>query len=192
MLINKLRDYYGFPGAEEQSYITRETAGMSEERQDEIADRIIQICLKKSGFPDVSKLARFINDAKGEKKVINYYWAVCDDCKAEYDYRFMKCPACHLKGKVNSGYKVRLSTEGIPAKVIRWNQTTLIDDGQGTYCVSCGKREQSYCPHFGNPNHMCTKSDFEYCECKQCCAYHKKQNEKMQKWTNERNSNTRN
>lgn len=180
MLINKLRDYYGFPDKEQIDYITRSTQGMSEELQDDIAARIIEARPKSRGFPDISYLAKFLNDSKG-KRTINFYWSVCDDCGAEYDYRFMNCPACFQKGKRNSGYKVRTSDQGIPAKVIRWNQTTLEDDGKGTYCVSCMQRDKGFCPKFGDPDRSCSAQDFEYCECKKCCSFHKKQNAKVKK-----------
>lgn len=175
MLINKLRDYYGFPDKEQIDYITRSTQGMSDELQDDIATKIIEARPKARGFPDISYLARFLNDNKG-KRTINFYWAVCDDCKAEYDYKFIQCPVCFKNGKSNSGHKVRVSDQGIPAKVIRWNQTTLNDDGKGQYCVSCVHRDKGFCLKFGDPNKMCDAQDFDYCECKKCCSFHKKLN----------------
>lgn len=175
MLINKLRDYYGFPDKEQIDYITRSTQGMSDELQNDIATKIIEARPKARGFPDISYLARFLNDNKG-KRTINFYWAVCDDCKAEYDYKFIQCPVCFKNGKKNSGYKVRTSDQGIPAKVIRWNQTTLNDDGKGQYCVSCVHRDKGFCLKFGDPNKMCDAQDFDYCECKKCCSFHKKLN----------------
>lgn len=180
MLINKLRDYYGFPDREQIEYISRGTQGMSEELQDDIAAKIIEARPKSRGFPDISILAKFLNDNRG-KRVIRFYWSVCDDCGAEYDYRFSKCPACFQKGKSNSGYKVRVSEQGIPDKVIRWNQTTLNDDGKSTYCVSCDKKDHSFCFKFGDPDKSCSAQDFEYCECKKCCVFHKKANAGMKK-----------
>ena len=180
MLINKLRDYYGVPAKEQIDYIGQATQGMSEELQDDIATRIIESRPKNRGFPDISVLSKFINDNKG-KKTINFYWAVCDDCKSEYDYRFIKCPVCFKNGKSNSGFKVRTSTVGIPGKVIRWNMTTLDDDGKGTYCVSCAIRDKGYCLHFGDPSWTCSAQEFDYCECKKCCAFHKRANERVKK-----------
>lgn len=177
MLINKLRDYYGFPDKEQIDYIGRMTQGMNEALQDDIASKIIEARPKARGFPDIAALAKFLNDGK-VKKGINFYWAVCDDCKSEYDYKFIKCPVCFKNGKSNSGYKVRTSDVGIPAKVIRWNQTTLDDDGQRQYCVSCANRDNGYCRHFGEPGWTCSSQKFEYCECKKCCTLHKKLNEK--------------
>ena len=177
MLINKLRDYYGFPDKEQIDYIDRAVQGMSDELQDDIASKIIEARPKARGFPDISYLARFLNDNKG-KRTSNFYWAVCNDCKAEYDYRFIQCPVCFKAGKKNSGYKVRTSDLGIPAKVIRWNQTTLDDDGKRQYCVSCAIRDQGFCLKFGDPDKQCSPQDFEYCAFKKCWAFHKKVNAK--------------
>lgn len=182
MLINKLRDYYGFPGSEEQRYLDRVTSGMSETRQNELAEIIIQNCQKKYGFPDVYRLSKFIQEAeRSAPQSRTCYWSVCNDCKAEFDYRFQKCPVCFSKGAESSGYKVKVSTEGIPGKVIRWNQFKMTDEGDGTFCVSCENRDRGYCRWFGDPNHFCDKSDFEYCDCKKCCITHKRANEKLLK-----------
>ena len=180
MLINKLRDYYGFPDKEQIDYISRATQGMSEELQDDIATKIIEARPKARGFPDISYLAKFLNDNRGKRK-IGFYWAVCDDCKAEYDYKFIQCPVCFKNGKKNSGYKVRTSDQGIPAKVIRWNMTTLEDDKKRPYCVSCVHRDKGFCLKFGDPDRECSREDFEYCECKKCCSFHKKANAGMKK-----------
>lgn len=174
MLIDKLREYYGFPDQEQAEFIAKRTAGMTEAQQDEIAGKIIESRAKRFGFPDISVLAKFLNNAG--KKTRGFYWSVCNDCKAEYDYRFVSCPKCHLAGKHSSGYKVRASEDGIPAKVIRWNQTTFNDDKKMPYCITCAHRDTGYCRWFGNPEHTCSREEYEYCECKRCCAIHKKGN----------------
>lgn len=180
MLIDKLRDYYGFPEQDQAEYITKRTAGMTEAQQNEIADKIIESRSKRFGFPDISVLAKYLNDAG--KKTIGFYWAVCNDCKAEYDYRFESCPACHLAGKRSTGYKVRTSDYQPPAKVIRWNQTTLRPEPGKTYCVNCAHRDNnSYCRWFGDPEHTCAREEYEYCECKKCCVIHKKGNARLVK-----------
>lgn len=180
MLIDKLRDYYGIADADAVEYINKYTLGMTEAQQNEVAEKIIQSRQRRFGFPDISILAKFLNEGKA-KKTIGFYWAVCDDCKAEYDYQFIKCPVCFKNGKRNSGFKVRTSDQGIPGKVIRWNMTTLDDDGKGTYCVSCAIRDIGYCRNFGDPNYMCNAQDFESCECRKCCVFHKKANERVKK-----------
>ena len=180
MLIDKLRDYYGFPEPDQAEYINKRTLGMTEAQQNEIADKIIETRSKRFGFPDISILAKFLNDA-GTKKHKGFYWAVCDDCGAEYDYRFERCPKCHLAGKRSSGYKVRTSEDGIPGKVIRWNQTTFHPDGKMQYCVECANRDNGFCRWFGDPDHTCERSEYEYCQCKKCCVIHKKGNERMKK-----------
>lgn len=174
MLIDKLREYYGFPDAEQSAYIEKRTLGMTEAQQDEIASKIIESRSKRFGFPDISVLAKFLND--NTKKARGFYWAVCNDCKAEYDYRMESCPKCHFAGKRSSGYKVRTSDNPPPKSVIRWNMTTLRPDKDKTYCVNCSNRDSGYCRWFGDPNHTCSQSDYEYCECKKCCVIHKKAN----------------
>ena len=176
MLIDKLREYYGFPDAEQTEFINKKTLGMTEAQQNEIAAKIIESRAKRFGFPDISVLAKFLNDAG--KKTRGFIWAVCDDCKAEYDYQFIKCPKCFLAGKTNSGYKVRTSENPPPRNVIRWNMTTLCQDEGKKFCNSCSHRDTGYCRWFGDPNHTCSAGDYEYCECKKCCAIHKKGNAK--------------
>ena len=179
MLLNKLNDYYGIADADAIEYINKRTAGMTEAQQNEIAEKIIQSRQKRFGFPDISILAKFLNDAQSAKKGKGFYWSVCNDCKAEFDYRFVTCPKCYLAGKRSSGYKVRTSEYQPPAKVIRWNQTTLRPEPGKTYCVKCAVRDNNtYCRWFGNPDHTCQQSEYEYCECKKCCAIHKKGNAK--------------
>lgn len=175
MLINKLRDYYGFPDKEQVEYITRATKDMTEELQDDIAIKIIESRPKKYGFPDIAAMAKFLNNNKSSKGM-NFFWAVCNDCGCEYDYRFYHCPKCLGKAKW-SGYKVRVSETGIPAKVIRYNLTTLVDNGPYTSCVKCVHKDNGFCSKFGDPEKQCSAQDFEYCECKKCCVYHKKANE---------------
>ena len=175
MLIDKLRDYYGFPSAEQADFIGKRTIGMPEAQQHAIAARIIESRAKRFGFPDISVLAKFLNDA-GATKHKGFYWAVCDDCKAEYDYRFETCPKCLLAGKRSSGHKVKASDEAPGKNVIRWNQTTLRPDGKQKYCVECEHKDTSYCRWFGDPDHTCSREEYDYCECKKCCAVHKKAN----------------
>jgi hypothetical protein len=180
MLINKLRDYYGFPDNEQAQYINKKTFGMNEQEQDEIAEKIIESRSKRFGFPDIATLAKFLTGIPA-KKSKGFYWSVCRDCKSEYDYRFIHCPACFLKGKRNTGYFLKTSDNPPPKNVIRWNQTTLEDDGKSTYCVSCPTRDKGFCVKFGDPNYQCSSQEFEYCECKKCCALHKKANAGMKR-----------
>ena len=176
MLINKLRDYYGIADADAVDYINKRTAGMSEEQQNEIADKIIQSRQKRFGFPDISILAKFLND--GGKKTRGFYWAVCNTCKAEYDYRFESCPKCHLEKRTSSGYAVRTSEYQPPRSVIRWNQETLHPEEGKLYCINCEHRDNGYCRWFGEPNYTCKQEEYEYCPCKKCCAVHKRANAK--------------
>ncbi len=178
MLINKLRDYYGFPDNEQAQYINNKTKDMPEEQQDEIAGKIIETRSKRFGFPDISVLAKYLNNTAAKEQKV-YYWVVCDDCKAEYDYRFERCPKCHLAGKRSSGYKVRTSNTPPSINVIQWNMTTFHTEKDIKTCIRCDKRDSGYCRWFGNPNYTCRQSDYEYCECKQCCAISKKDMQRL-------------
>lgn len=180
MLIDKLREYYGVPSPEQAEYIAKRTIGLTEAQEKDIANKIIESRQKRFGFPDISILAKFLNDASANKRS-GFYWAVCDDCGAEYDYRFERCPKCHLAGKRSSGYKVRTSDNPPPRNVIRWNMITFHPEGGKQYCVSCAVRDTGYCRWFGDPDHTCASSDYEYCECRKCCAIHKKGNQKVPK-----------
>lgn len=177
MLINKLREYYGFPDTEQMTFINSRTADMPEALQDEIASKIIQTRQKRFGFPDISILAKFLNDAPKNLKV--YYWAVCDDCKAEYDYLFERCPRCYLAGKRSSGYKVRTSKTPPTQQVIRWNIPSLSKNPAYQTCVNCAAKHDSYCRWFGDPNHTCSQVDYECCNCKKRCAIRKRSNAAM-------------
>ena len=152
MLIDKLRDYYGFPEQDQVEFINKRTLGMTEAEQNAIAQKIIEGRSKRFGFPDISVLSKYLSEP-GSKKHKGFYWAVCNDCKAEFDYRFIRCPKCHLAGKRSSGYKVLTSDDPPPRSVIRWNQTTFVDDKKMPYCVSCANRDTGYCRWFGDPKH---------------------------------------
>ena len=179
MLLEKLTQYYGIPDDAQTDFINKRVQGMSERQQDEAATKIIESCSKRFGFPEISTLAKYLTEG-AKHKVSGFYWAVCNTCKAEYDYRFNYCPACltsHRPRDQWQGYKVRTSDDPPPAKVIRWNITLTrpIDEGQ-KICANCEERSGSYCPMFGDPGKQCSKSDYEYCACKACCAWYKKGN----------------
>ena len=74
MLIDKLRNYYGFPEQEQVEYIAKSVLGMTEADQDAIADKIIEARSKRYGFPDIAFLSKFLKAAA--KKTKMYYWAI--------------------------------------------------------------------------------------------------------------------
>ena len=181
MLLDKLRDYYGMPDDAQTDFIKKRVQGMSERQQDDAATKIIESCSKRFGFPEISTLAKYLTEG-AKHKVSGYYWSVCDTCHAEYDYQFNYCPACYLAHRPREqwkGYKVRTSDNPPPMKVIRWNITLLnpVQDGM-RLCATCPSRDGSFCRGFGNPEWTCQKSDYDMCECKQCCALYKKANRK--------------
>ena len=177
-MIQRLINYYGSLGEEEQRFIRENVLKLDEQSQNNFATTLMTSNPAGSKKPDMGAINKAYKAVTGKAPRV-YAWAVCDDCKAEYDYRFERCPKCHLAGKRSSGYKVKKSEFPPPMKVIRWNQTTFHDDGKGQYCVSCSVRDNSFCRWFGNPEHSCPTSDYEYCECKKCCAIHKKGNARL-------------
>ena len=179
-MIERLINYYGRLGNEEQRFINENVMKLDDRQQNDFATALMSDCPSGKKAPDVAALNKALKSVAGTK-ARSYIWAVCNACGAEYDYKFMTCPKCFLAGKHSSGYKVRKSDFPPPIKVIRWNQTTLQDDGKVQYCVSCPIKENSYCRWFGEPEHTCAREEYEYCECKKCCAFHKRANEKVRK-----------
>jgi hypothetical protein len=178
MLYDKLAEYYGDGDREQEQYVREAEKRLNTDRQNSIYNSIIESRGKRFGFPDISVLSKFMSPASAKGGNYQYMWAICNDCKAEYDYRFITCPRCHLSGKVSSGYRVRGSDIPPDNNVIRWNQTSLSADGKTKLCVTCENKDIGYCRFFGNPDWQCSQSDYMQCECKQCCAYHKKANRK--------------
>lgn len=174
MLIDKLRNYYGLPDAEHAEYIKKCTRNMSEEMQDKIAQQIIENHSKRFGFPDVAVLSKYISETK--KTGYKIYWAVCNACGCEYDYRFTSCPNCYLLGNKDEGHTVKVADKAPETKIIRWNIPILAPvEGMKT-CAQCNNRTSGYCWMFGRPDQQCSRSEFEYCACRECCAFHKKAN----------------
>lgn len=177
MLIDILREYYGIPDVQISQYITEKTKGLPESKQNEIAEQIKQKHSQRYGFPDIATLVKYFDSVQTTTK--KYYWSICNDCKAEYDYKFYTCPKCFLKEKKSSGYTVKMSDFQPPKSVIRWNQTSLNIQDKTNTCYECESKNEGFCRYFGKPGWQCNKTDYEYCLCKKCCAIHRKANEKV-------------
>ena len=175
MLYDKLAEYYGDGDREQEQYVREAEKRLSIEKQTAAYNQIIEARGKRFGFPDISVLSKFISPASAKGGNYQYAWAICNDCKAEYDYKFMTCPRCYQSGKSSSGYRVRGSDIPPGQNVIRWNQTSLSSAPGEQTCVNCEHRD-NYCRFFGNPDWTCSQSDFTNCECRQCCAIHKRAN----------------
>ena len=63
MLIDKLRNYYGFPSNEQVEYISKNVLGITEADQDALADKIIEERSKRYGFPDIAFLSKYLKGA---------------------------------------------------------------------------------------------------------------------------------
>lgn len=170
MFLDKLIDYYGMADDESKNFIEGRINKYSADEQDELVKKILAAIPRKFGFPDVNRLAKVFND--NPPKVRIYFWAVCNDCGAEYDYQFMTCPKCFLEGKKSSGYAVRKSEYQPPMKTIRWNMPSL--SGSEYSCLNC-EHKNNYCKNFGNYTWKCKREEWEYCPCKACCAKAKEQ-----------------
>lgn len=175
MLLETLEKYYGEFSEPEQDFIHKSVEILDAATQEAFYKNLTEFWGKRKGVPDLSVLSKTLRIVAPNKARV-YFWAICDDCGAEYDYRFMQCPRCFLEGKKNSGYSVKKSEYQPPMKIIRWNQFTLSPSTiQVRHCVDCVEKK-FYCPIFGNPDKQCKAQDFEYCPCKKCCAYFKKAN----------------
>lgn len=175
MLLERLINYYGTPDEEQERFINEKTLSMSEEKQDEIAQKIIEERTKRFGFPDIAALKKFFE--KEEKKRI-YYWAVClePDCKTEYAAGLMICPTCYKKGLKFNKYAIKNSEFPPSKKVIMFNQQAYFSsEKDDKLCINCeiAKKEWAFCFHFGNPDWECKTEDFRQCDCKACCLKHK-------------------
>lgn len=176
MLYDKLAEYFGDGDREQEQYVRAAERKMSELQQNKAYGELIQRQAKRFGFPDISLLSKYLQTEKKSGGTYEYYWSVCNDCGAEFDYRFSRCPKCHLAGKTSSGYRVRGSATPPGQEVIRWNLMHMEPEEGEKVCVNCEHRDSGYCRWFGNPEHQCPESDYRICECKQCCANYKKAN----------------
>ena len=177
MLYDRLAEYYGDGDSEQEQYVKNAERKMDYDKQSELYSQIIEKHAKRYGFPDISFLSKMFGNATPQGGTYKYFWAVCDDCKTEYDFNFNYCPKCFEMGKRNSGYKVKTSNTEYPKSVIRWNMPVLEAPEGIRTCTHCESRTSGYCRGFGNPDWQCSKSDFDYCECKQCCAFYRKVNQ---------------
>ena len=182
MLFQKLCDYYGMADRETEQYITGFENKLTESQQEEAYTQIIQKRTRRYGFPDIAFLSGILQEKAKDNSGMKFYWSVCNDCRSEFSYSFHTCPVCFLQGKTSSGYKVKTSEYQPPKKVIRWNLPLLKrSTPEEKVCADCACRDEGYCLHFGDPDYQCSRSDFEYCTCKSCCAKYRKANNTLRR-----------
>lgn len=181
MLIERLEKYYGLADDEETRFILDKLDGYSEADEQRLYEYIISNKNRRYGFPDVSFLSKVFSEIKPEsqKKNKKYYWCVCDNCGSAYSYRLSLtgCPVCWNKGFECRSYKMVVSENKPPMKVIRYNKSTRI--GNEKSCYDCEHNSLSFCGNFGNENYDCNK--LGQCKCASCCIKAKRANESIAK-----------
>lgn len=174
MILNELEAIYGFFGEEQKKWISEYLEYLTEEEKSNFINLIKKEHPIKRGIPDIQVLQKVKSRVTG-KPINNYYWAVCMDCKTEYDYNLPMCPSCYENGIICRVVSVKKSEFQPPAKVIRYNKA-YIGDGTEKICYNCENKNESYCRHFGDSEWTC--NDLAHCKCAGCCVKTKKENQK--------------
>lgn len=113
----------------------------------------------------------------GQKRRI-VAWAFCKKCHSVYPSTQLICAFCYNRAKekpsgnlVASEFAKSLEIrcgEEYPIGMKRMNIDYPVQSGPS--CVTCMQDEKCYCEKFGNPEKQCSREDFEYCPCRQCCS----------------------
>ena len=174
MFIDEIKEQYGQISEDSEQLIIDVIGKYSKKEVEELKNEFFKTF---STFPPTEKLAKFFDGHKPKTKV--YFWAKCNDCGCEYDYRLPFCPRCEREGKHSSGYKV-VKTDYEPAKkYIQLNKPWLTPynvngnkdtNGECVFCKKVAKPQEKYCFHFGDPDYRC--SYFEVCDCVVCCSFY--------------------
>lgn len=175
-MLEALEEIYGEFEENEKKWITENLKNLGEENEQKYLQVIQEEHSRRQGKPDIHKMKKVLEKVTG-KKPKSYIWAVCNNCKCEYDYRLPMCPKCYENGLRCTSLSVKMSEFQPPVKVIRYNKRYIENaDKNEPVCYNCEHKENSYCPHFGDPDFTCRREDFEYCPCKRCCSYNKRRN----------------
>ena len=181
MQIEELEDIYGkFYDDDLRKWAIEKLKSIDGEKEEIFLTVLNEIHSKKKGIPDKTQLSRAYEKVVGRKPKV-YVWAVCQNCKCEYDIELPYCPECYKNGLICRAKDGRKSDFPPPAKVIRYNKTYINGDKGEMNCYDCQNKENSFCIHFGDNRWNCGKEEFEYCNCKSCCIRIKKMNENIEK-----------
>ena len=175
MILERIVNYYGRLGDEEQRYIRENVEKLTEEQKNNFAKKLFTDYPTGKKIPDVLAIAKTLAMVEGKKPKV-YIWAVCLECGTEYAYGLPLCPACYKKGFECRAHAVKKSEFQPPISVIKFNKE-YIGDGKEVNCYDCPYKEMSYCPHFGQEGWVCR--DYSQCQCASCCVKAKKENEAM-------------
>lgn len=176
-MITALLGKYGRLSKEVKEYIAERQSIIPDEEQDSIVQKILRECKKA---PDLSYIQNLLQGYEPKKSVKPYYWFVCMQCGTEYGGNMEMCPSCFDKGFKCTTVRVKESEEQPDLRnVIRYNKTYVGNDQTNKNCYSCEERTHGFCSHFGAIDYKC--KDFEYCNCKICCANERRINKELLK-----------
>lgn len=174
MFLDEIKSYYGDIDVEAECFIN-DMIGKYTNNEIVELKRSFFAKFPKNQFPDIAGISKFFDNNKPKNSV--YFWSKCDNCGKYFDYKFYTCPHCYRKDKKAYSYKVVKSAVKPPASTIRWNMTWFTDTEKT--CLDCENADDGFCPHFGNFEYQCSREQFEYCRCKQCCLKFRSTNRKM-------------
>lgn len=120
-------------------------------------------------------------------------WRYCTKCGTSYPATQVICYTCYRRANskqttnlLNSEFAKTLVTkcgESYPKNFIRLNVDIPLSESTKKYLNGCGNcfecTEKAFCNNFGNPFYICSKQDWEYCKCKNCCAVFRKSMQKQ-------------
>ena len=175
MFINELEGCFGKLGDSEKQWVSENL----ERLEDTTKMNIMHELREHRGTISIPVMQKVLEKVTGKKARV-YFWAVCLECGCEYDYSLPMCPACFDKGLECRAKAVKKSEFKPNMTVIKYNKQYMKGDKNEQTCFSCINKENSYCPHFGNPDWNCHREEFEMCNCKMCCGVAKKENRKLQ------------
>jgi len=173
MFIDEVKERYGQISEESEKLIKDVIGKYSGKEQETLKNALFN---DFTVMPDTEKLSKFFDSHKPQKKT--YYWAVCLECGCEYDYSLPMCPKCYDNGLDCRTKAIKKSEFQPNFNVIKYNKAYINGDPGEQTCFTCPNKKESFCSHFGNPDWMCHREEYEMCECKQCCGITKSANRK--------------
>lgn len=173
MILEELEGMFGKLGTVEEQWIKENLTNINDEQKNSLLMELKTLKTK----PSVQNLKISLQKVTGHKPK-EYFWAVCLECGCEYDYGLPMCPKCYSNGFDCRTKAIKKSEFHPPMSVIRYNKQYLNGDPGEQTCFTCPNKKESFCSHFGNPDWMCHREEYEMCECKQCCGITKAANRK--------------
>ena len=173
-MLEELKRIYGELSSEVADWIDDNLKYLSDSEKTNYLKILKDVTDKSDCTPDIDTLSKVLAKTTGKQPKV-YYWAVCMECKKEYDYDLPICPHCFKKGLECRMKAIKTSNMKPNTAVVKYNKNYL-GDGRERICYGCEHNELSFCKHFGDDTWTCHKNEYEACECKVCCATAKKEN----------------